>query len=48
MPVEFRGLGQAHSSGPQPLDSDWTPIGAFLHYQHTAVERNHETKETYP
>jgi len=21
------------------LDSDWTPIGAFLHYQPTAVER---------
>lgn len=43
----YSRLTAAVRNGPHPVDSDWTPIGAFLHYRHTAVERNHETTETY-
>ncbi len=42
------GLGWSRRNGPHWLDSNWTTIRAFLHYQLTAVERNHETKETHP
>ena len=41
--LENTSIKRVTRSGPQPLDSDWTSIGAFLHYHHTAVENMHKT-----
>ena len=32
--------------GPHSLDSNWTSISVFLHYEHCALERSNEKKTT--
>ena len=32
--------------GPHSLDSNWTTISVFLHYEHCALERSNEKKTT--